>query len=715
MTLLPTHGEVATIDTTACDREPIHVPGSIQPHGCMLIADAETMRVVGHAGDLQVFATDPMGQPVASIIRGRIPIEAAQVPKEGLRVFGAVHVGTTLLDAVGFRSGRYIVVELTDRDEGLALDSSFLAEIDAVGGALDRTGSLKELFAEAAQTFQHLTGYDRVMIYQFVDGDAGVVVGEALSENTASFMNHHFPASDVPKQARALYVRNRVRVIADVHYEPAPIVGADGLASIDLSDSTLRSVSPVHIQYLKNMGVDASASMSIVKDGMLWGLVACHHHAPLPLSLTTRLACQTLASSLARQVKAREENDLYRERLRLRSQEDIVLKRLGADQSLERFFEASGDDLARLMRADGFAAVQGGELFRSGHCPDDSDVRALADFVKTPGALKPFASASLTREFPAAKGYADVGSGLLAITMSTEVPTILLWFRAEYLQTVQWAGNPHKNVPAVPGEALRPRASFEAWSESVRGRSRPWTIGETEAATRIVRLLLEARTNTRLERLNAELNTTIRENETLLRQKDFLLKEVNHRVQNSLSLVSAFLRLQRREAPPEAAAQLAEAEKRLNAVGLVHKRLHQDDSVEIVDLSRYLDELGVELYGSLGAAWEEQISQDYAPILVTTDRAVSLGLVLNELTTNALKYAYAGNPGPLTISLKEHRDRFRLTVSDRGVGQSGVMKGTGFGTRMLAALVDRLDGTLEYEDNHPGVRAILTAPIDAAA
>ncbi len=141
----------------------------------------------------------------------------------------------------------------------------------------------------------------------------------------------------------------------------------------------------------------------------------------------------------------------------------------------------------------------------------------------------------------------------------------------------------------------------------------------------------------------------------------------------------------------------------------------RDDSVEVVDLSRYFEELGGELFGSLGEAWERQITQDYAPILVTTDRAVSLGLILNELTTNAIKYAYGSEPGPLGITLLEHRDRLRLTISDKGVGRSGTVKGSGFGTRMLAALVERLDGTLEYEDNHPGVRAILTAPIQGAA
>ncbi|MHB2265794.1 histidine kinase dimerization/phosphoacceptor domain -containing protein [Aliihoeflea sp. PC F10.4] len=698
-------------DLTNCDIEPIHIPGSIQPYGIMLIIDGNGV-IAGYAGG---------GEETSAIISKRLEDvvgpdlaeRLGDLPETGIKVLGSTDWAGTKHDAVAYRSGDHTIMELTAADEdGKRLDSVFLAHLDGMGAVLERSTSLTDLAHQAAKLFQELTGYGRIMIYRFIEDDAGVVIGESIANGSGAFMNHHFPASDIPKQARALYVRNKVRVIADVNYTPQPVIsGAQDLTSIDMSDSTLRSVSPIHIQYLKNMGIAASASMSIIKDGILWGLVACHHDQPRPLSLTTRLACQTVATVLARQIRLREEGDLYRERIRLRGQEDVIVSRLGSDDSLSAFLNRSGEDLANLLRADGFAAMQGPDLFSAGRCPDPIDIRAIGEHVRKPASIKPVVTSHLSSEIAAASAYKDSASGLLAVTMSTEVPTILMWFRAEQLQTVKWAGNPHKDVEFDKSAVLMPRSSFEAWSEQVSGRSREWSHAEAESASRIVRLMLEARNNRRMRKLNRELTTTLKENESLIQQKDFLLKEVNHRVQNSLSLVSAFLRMQARSAEPEVREQLAQAEHRLTAVGLVHRRLYQDDSLEIIDLSRYLDELVGELQTAMDPAWQEHITLDLAPMLIETERAVSVGLIVNELLTNSVKYAYGGEPGPLLVSLEQHRETFRVIVADRGKGHKGEIEGTGFGSRMLAALVDRLNGTIDHEDNRPGFRTIVAAPI----
>ncbi|HEV7346001.1 MAG TPA: histidine kinase dimerization/phosphoacceptor domain -containing protein [Devosia sp.] len=702
------------VDLTNCDLEPIHIPGSIQPYGVMLIANPSTGTVEGCAG-LAGTASTALGKSLQHLIGREVAEISASLPATGVTALGRVSLDGKSQDAIAYASGDHVVVELTDVDDSVELGAPYLAQLETLGLTLERSTTLGDMAERAADLFRRLTGFGRVMVYRFIDDDAGVVIGESVDPSLSSFMNHHFPATDIPRQARALYVRNRVRVIADVHYQPAPIISASGdLRSIDLSDSTLRSVSPVHIQYLKNMGVAASASMSIVKDGVLWGLVACHHHEPRNLSLSTRLACQAMASSLGRQIKAREENELYRERIRLRAHEDIVLARLGADASLVEFFTHSGAELTRLLQADGFAAIQGGELFHAGRCPDPIDMRALAEWVRQPGSVKPVVSRQLGKDYPPALAFTATASGLLAVTMSTEVPTILMWFRAEQLQTVRWAGNPHKDVAHEPGAVLLPRASFEAWTESVSGRARGWTLAETESAARIVKLALEARNNSRIRQLNRELTTTLNENESLLAQKDFLLREVNHRVQNSLTLVSAFLRMQARSTSDEVREQLEQAERRLTAVALAHRRLYQDDSVEIIDLSRYLDELVTELLDSMDGRWRVAVALDFSPMLISTDRAVSVGLIVNELIVNTTKYAYEGAPGPLFVSLEQHRDTLRLIVCDRGKGFGGATQGTGFGSRMLTSLVGGLGGTIEFLDNAPGARTVVAAPISPA-
>ncbi len=700
-------------DITSCDLEPIHIPGSIQPHGIMLVVNNE-LKVIGAAGDIEGRLTENWaGRALIDLVGGDCVAKAARVEEDATLILGRVEGASGYLNAIAYRSAGRLVVEMDAAEPEPTLSAPFLFGLDAAVSQFERAPTVESLCRQAAATFRDLTGYGRVMIYQFIDGDAGVVVGESLDEGSSSFLNHHFPATDIPKQARALYVRNKVRVIPDVSYIPAPIRSVrEDLRGLDLSDSTLRSVSPVHIQYLKNMGVAASASISIVKDGVLWGLVACHHHEPKEITLNVRIACLAIAGSLARQIRSKEEAELYRERLRFRSQEETVLSKLGADGSLSEFFERSGRELANLLSSDGFAAVQGQDLFTYGKCPDNIDIRAIADFIRRPAALQPFATPSLKTKMPEAEAYADRASGLLAVTMSTEIPTILIWFRAEHLEVLEWAGNPHKGVPVEPGVTLTPRASFEAWSEEVRHKARPWSHGEVEAAGRVVRLMLERRNDLRVRELNRELTTTIAENETLLRQKDFLLKEVNHRVQNSLQLVAAFLRLQGKTSGDDAVRlQLEEADRRLSAVALVHRRLYRDDSVEVVDLSRYLEDLVNEMKTTMDDEWARQFDLELAPVQISTDRAVNVGLVLTELVINAQKHAYEGRPGRLSVILEQHRGMFRLIVMDHGAGKKSG-GGSGFGKRMLAAVVDQLKGTIDEQDNKPGLRTVVTAPID---
>ncbi|WP_267393791.1 MULTISPECIES: histidine kinase dimerization/phosphoacceptor domain -containing protein [unclassified Sphingomonas] len=696
------------LDLTDCDREPIHIPGAIQPHGLLLIAGAAGDHpVVAGAGDIEgLLAPDWLGMPLADLI--------------GQDVSGLLGASTGSLQAVAprpvtglagsfsasvHRAGKQLMVELEPLPDAPMTAAATLAWLDAVATGFERASTVPLLCERAAVAFRALTGFDRVMIYQFLDDDAGRVVAEDKIPELDSFLNHHFPASDIPRQARALYVRNRTRAIPTVDYVPAPVRPA-AYAGADLSDVALRSVSPIHLQYLHNMGVAASASISIVKDGLLWGLVACHHCAPRQLPPDIRSAGATLASGLARQIHAKEEALAYRERLRLRAAEDLVVPRLNREEPLRRAVQAVKGDLQAMMGADGFALVDRGTVATSSHCPPDGFVADLADWVQARGG-EPLAVHELGATYPAAIGVA-AASGVIAVPLIDE-DAVLIWFRTEQIEEMEWAGNPHKAVNAEPGKPLSPRASFDSWTETVRGRSRRWTLEEVEAAHRLRRRFHEARQFQEVRRLNRELGKSLAEKDALLAQKDVLMKEVNHRVQNSLQLVASFLRLQAKSSTePAVGEHLAEAQARLAAVALVHRRLYRDDQVESVDLSRYIDELVADMKTSLGADWAAQMRLDLAPVLVPTDRAVNIGLILTELVINATKYAYGGAAGPISIALEQHRTRLRLIVADEGGGKGD---GEGFGGRMMAAMVQRLDGEIDFGDNAPGLRVIMTAPI----
>jgi light-regulated signal transduction histidine kinase (bacteriophytochrome) len=711
----------AAPDLIDCDREPIHIPGSIQPHGLLLVVERNSLTLAYAAGPVEAalgrhdWQGASLGELLDDALAGRI---ARLTDSTAVGAYIGPWTGPDgrCWDIAAHPGEAHLLVELEPCATGAPPAAVVLGSLEAAGRAFERASSVRGLCERAAEEFARITGYDRVMIYRFLDDDAGVVVAEHVAPGMDAFLHHHFPSSDIPRQARALYVRNLVRVIPDVAYVPAPLRPAwSEPAPLDMSDCALRSVSPIHMQYLRNMGVGASASISIVKDGLLWGLVACHHSEARGLSYDVRAACRALAGGLARQVKAKEEAEAYRERIRLRGFEDEILRGLRPDLPLEETLAEAIPRLRRMLDADGAAIFRGGRLTLDGETPPESAVREMVGWLADAAVVEAIHSDRWGQQEPRALPFQRLASGMLAITISVDEPFLLIWFRAEELQVVNWAGNPHKAV-AAEGGALTPRASFEAWAETVAGRARPWSVAEIETAGRLRTALLDIRHRRRLHDLNGRLSETLADREALLAQKDFLIREVNHRIQNSLQLVSSFLGLQGRSSDSaEVKASLEEAQRRLQAVALVHRRLYRADQVETIDLGRYLEELIADLSSSMGAEWADHITASLAPITVATDRAVTIGLVLTELVINANKYAYGGRPGPIEIALEQHRGSFRLVVADRGAGKAkggaGGHDAGGFGSRMMAAMVSQLQGQLDHGDNLPGLRTVLTAPL----
>jgi two-component system, chemotaxis family, sensor kinase Cph1 len=713
VTLLPT-------DLSSCDREPIHTPGSIQPHGMMLIAKLDNFRVQHVAGEVEwrLGVTKWQDQALKELIGDALSTKiAALVEQPTAHGFVGQFRACSgeMLDVSAHRSAQYVTVELEAASTEGLLASLVMDELAAVAAAFERAASLPALCESAAVEFRRLTGFDRVMVYQFLDDGAGRVLAEDRRPDLHSFLNQHFPASDIPRQARALYLHNLVRVIPDVSYQPAPLrPGWTALQPLDMSDSSLRSVSPVHLQYLSNMGVKASASFSIVTDGALWGLIACHNETPRSLTYGIRAAGRSLVGSLARQIKAKEEGADYRQRIRLRSFEDDIVAILSREGSLDETLSNHLDEIGRMMGADGVAILRGHELVTSGVCPNEIQIRDFATWLLARTLEAVFSADQLSDLYPPATAFQHSGSGVLAVTLSADEPWLLLWFRVEQIETVNWAGNPHKSASPTTQEPLTPRASFNAWAETVRGRARAWSLPEVDAAARLQTALLDVQQNRRVRELNRQLTKILQDKDLLLQQKEFLIGEVNHRVQNSLQLVSSFLAMQARASDsPELHAALEEARRRLTAVALVHRRLYRGDQIEMVDAARYIEELCVDTFSFMGVDWLQHLTLNLSPALVSTDRAVTLGLVLTELMINANKHAYGGAAGPIEIELVEDRTHLRMAVADKGAGKTSSRKG--FGSRIMEGLVAQLGGELSHSDARPGLRVAISMPIQFTA
>jgi len=520
---LPAHDASANqLDLSVCAREPIHIPGAIQPYGLLLVIDPASMtvlqRAVSRAGLLDALG-DPLNQPLKSIFGGRLAAWQAGLQKATEQA--PVYLGNIELGAFGFhhgiahRSHGRIMLELEEAvaEEPGSLEDlypmirAFVADIEWVGDAV----TLCQL---AATQLRQMTGFDRVMVYQFDAAWNGVVIAEDRNEVLPSYMDLRFPESDIPAQARELYRRNRLRLIADCNYTPVtiePRIDPQTGAPPDLSMSILRSVSPVHLQYMRNMDTQASMSISLLREGKLWGLISCHNRVARRVPYHVRTACEFMGQILSLQVAAREHAQVIEQRVARRAIQVHLLSLMAGDEDFLKGLARDPQRLLSLVEASGAAIVHRGQCIRIGETPDEEQVAQLVRWLSVHSDGDEFHSESLARHWPAAQQLKHSASGVLAISISQLHDSFLLWFRPEVVRTVRWGGEPAKS--AVNGQ-LSPRTSFEAWKETVDLQALPWSQADIEAAmelrTAIVDIVLRkaeemAELNEQLVRSNKEL------------------------------------------------------------------------------------------------------------------------------------------------------------------------------------------------------------------
>jgi light-regulated signal transduction histidine kinase (bacteriophytochrome) len=479
--------EIAT-----CDSEPIRTPGSIQPHGFLLALNPQ-LEVVQASDNLARFtgikARLALGRPLVDIIgergagalerglnSGRLrerPAYIATVSLEGDRFDVLAHAWDALL-----------LLEFEPSPGGRAVDAPLLYPL--VGDFLNKitdADSIVELSQLAAAEIRALTGFGRVLVYSFDDQGHGSVLAECLADGYDSYLGQRFPASDIPRQARELYLLNRIRLIQDADYTPAQLVPAanplTGKAN-DLSYAALRSVSPVHLQYMRNMGTMASMSVSLVVKGKLWGLISCHDAEPRQVGFHQRAVCEQLAQILALHIKNRADADELQFRLEVRR---VMVGLLGGLTQGADFIENLRSvlpELLRFARAGGVAIVVDDRLISFGDTPSDEQVRALVDWLSINVHEDLFHSAHLAERYAPAAEFTACGSGLMAMPISRIHQHYLLWFRPEHVYTIDWAGHP--DAKQLASQALSPRTSFNIWHETIRGTSAPWHEGELELA-----------------------------------------------------------------------------------------------------------------------------------------------------------------------------------------------------------------------------------------
>lgn len=468
-----------------CAREPIHIPGSIQPHGLLLVVDSTSRSIVAASAN----AGPRLGRPNA-IIGARLDdilpeaqfLLDASEPADGPAGFGRVQVEGLHYEMLAHASDRFVIVELeeTDAQAGGSLDTLY-PQIRRFVSESRTHSTLEELNEAAARMVRALTGFDRVLVYRFDEHWNGTVIAEDGNGKLPSYLDLRFPAADIPAQARELYRLNRLRIIPDASYTPVPIL-PESAGPIDLSYSALRSVSPVHVEYMRNMGTPASMSISLVEGDRLWGLISCHNATPRRVPAHVRTACDFLGQVVALQIGARLRSEETAQRVARHAIEARLLSAMALSSHYSEGLSGSPEDFLALTDAAGAAVVTSDLLETVGETPSDDEIRDLVAWLfRTQTHDEVFSTDSLAQTLPHAEAYAATGSGVVAISISQLHQSYVLWFRPEQVHTVRWGGDPRKTTDPRQ-ERLNPRTSFEMWKETVHLQSAPWTPAQLAAA-----------------------------------------------------------------------------------------------------------------------------------------------------------------------------------------------------------------------------------------
>ena len=664
---------------TSCDLEPIHVPGAIQPHGALLVLSEPALTVLQVSANSQ----EMLGLSVETVLQGCLQewldepslsalSEALTRPRPEEASPLALRLNGRQLTGICHRYRGATILELEPAV------TSTVAQVGRLWGALARiqaVGSLDALHQVTAEEVRRITGFDRVMVYRFDADGHGSVVSEARAEQLSPYLGLHYPASDIPRQARALYLLNWLRAIPDARYVRSVMVRAERAepeAELDLSYAILRSVSPVHLAYMHNMGATASMSISLIVSGRLWGLISCvHHSGPRHVGYVDRAACEVIGRLTSLQTAALEElnRGMFRESRRtthelleedMRSAAGPVFPALGAHP----------DALLNLISATGAAIWSDDTLSVFGSHPPLAELDGLLRWLDLTQSGNVFSTACLSAVYPPAEAWQGCASGLVCISLPGKTTQRLLWFRPEVVQTVNWSGDPREPVGLDAADRLHPRRSFALWQQELRLCSLPWTDGELEAAVELRRRAVEV-----------DLVRQVALGEQAVRARDDLVAVVSHDLKSPLSVIQMQSSVLLRGIVPEdgdSSRRLRGAAERIQrAIDRMNTLLHDLLDLSKIEAGRFsvqatahdareMLEEALLVLEPLGH--RKQVTLSLEPgssctVLADPDRVYQ---VLANLIGNALKFSPDGSAIRLRVS--EAKDEALFSVIDEGPG-----------------------------------------------
>ena len=647
------------VDLQSCADEPIHIPGFIQPHGFLLFFNLDGVLEGWSANVATELSGLETGRHFNACALPPLALEliedavATQVDGECAPAFAAVELGGVDYDCIVHATRGRIVCEFETRNVAADTVALFAVKAHSSIERVRRQKSIESLLDTAVRQVREFTGFDRVMAYRFREDDSGDVVAEARRDDIVPYLGQRYPASDIPAQARRMYILTTLRMIAHVGYQPVPMLGVPGAAPLDMSYSVLRSVSPIHVEYLQNMGVCASMSVSIVINGRLWGLLACHHHSPKQVPYSIRMAADVLAQVMAstiQSIEARIEAEQVEQAAQVRT--SLVESLLIDEEPLDALAHHA-ESLQKATGSHAMVCVHNGKIISFGaieRTTAEAIVRALpAD------ASDLLLHDALDEWPPELQPLLGKWVGMLGLPFDPPGGGWCLLLRTEQIEHVSWAGRPEKTVTYGPlGPRLTPRGSFDAWQETVRGRAQPWEAPVQSNARLMLSELLRA-SNARRAQLDAT--------------RAQLLAMLGHDLRDPLhSINMAGTLLERGNSQQTLGKRIQSSSNRMQRlIGQVLDMSRIDGGLglgmllEPLDLAALVDDLVDEMrlaYPAIAYVWTNP-----GPVMVRAD-AGRMSQVLSNLLSNARHHGEVG--GPISVSLSTHAGWASVDVANKG-------------------------------------------------
>lgn len=716
------------VDLTNCDIEPIHIPGKIQSHGFLIAIDKISQNINFVSDQVNQFlnvAPKDLLLKSFTVLNNFFDLPDANSNLGDLIKLGII---TKNFDAITpyllkiKHLTYYLIVTESENNwllefEPVTLQYDLQSLIGKSASIMLQGKNVTALLHAAAKEVKKLINYDRVMIYKFMDDGHGEVVAEEKEPDLEAFLGLHYPASDIPKQARALYKLNLTRLIADVSQTDAAILSHQKDAVLDLTNSHLRAVSPIHIQYLKNMGVCSSFSISLLCNGELWGLIACHNYTPKFIDYKAREGAKLIGEILSSALEYRQAEEDFDTVERFKDAANALAKQLNQEQFFTDALLAREISLLTLTKATGVAIYFDNTLKTKGIVPDEEDILTLIDWIKGVSDEAIYYTHRLPEIFHQANKYKNIAAGVLVCTISKDTHEMILWFKPEQITTVNWAGNPDKPVEINKDglKMLSPRQSFETWAQVVNNTSARWLPEEISSVLRIREIIIT--------HINKKANEIRQLNEKLqlaYNELDTFSYTISHDLRTPLTAIKTYTELLMKNKSIDEMGKkmldriLVGADKMnflINEILNLARVGRSEIIYETIDVASLLTEITNELWSAFKAD-KVELNLGQLPDL-KGDKTLIMQVFTN-LLSNAIKYSIKVDKPVIAVYGTVTDNEIIYAVKDNGIGIDNLyydrvfelfkrmnnaedVEGTGVGLAIVKRIVEKHNGRVWFE------------------